>query len=525
MVIAAAEGLIILDISFGSVVLDEVQQQFNTSIAALQGILAGYALIVAAFTLTGGSLGKRWGSHNTFRIGLVLRAIGAVVTACAFDVWSYGLGEAALAGVGMALVSPATSSMVGSLYSGKDNAKAFGMIGASIAIAGGVGPMLGGLIATELSWRWCNWFEFALCLVLLAGSFVIPRIPVALDHPRLDALGILTSAAAFTAIVLGLNQANEWGWWQNAGSPITVFGRSPTLFIVAGGVALLFVFAAIERRRSRLGLAVLLDFELLRNRELRSGLLATFSTQGALAGCLFVVPVYLQIVQGRSAFVSGLYLLPMAATAFLASMLWPRAAQRLRANTLGMIAGVAMLLCTICVYWDVEPALWGSTLLLGIAVFGIGSGIMDSQLDAITQASVPDERASEAAGLQCTADNFGSAIGIALVGTVLIISLSSGAQKYMRDVPVAPSTYDKVEVEVEAGVPMVDADTAEQFLEENGVPPSEVDVLTKAYRNSQNYALETALLAVGGLSIITIVVASRLPRKRLEEIEQESVDA
>ena len=526
VVLAGAEAIIILDIAFGSIVLDDVMTEFGTSVATLQAVLTAYALVVAALTLVGGRLAVRYGNRTMFRVGLAIRAAGAVVTACAFNLVTYGLGEAVLAGIGMALVAPSSSSMTGTLFKGTDRSRAFAAVGMAIAVAGGVGPMLGGWITTNLSWRWCNWFEFAVTAALLAGSFMIPAITRVLERSRFDWAGFLASAASFTAIVMGLERANEWGWWASMASPIEPFGLSLTPFLVAIGIAMMFVFAAIERRRGRAGLPVLLDLELLRDRGLRASLVTTMATQGALAGLLFAIPVYLQIVDGHSAFESGLYLLPMAVTAFLASAIWPRLAARFTADRLGMVAGACMVLCAVLAYWDVEPALVGSTLLVGIGVFGIGSGIMDSQLDAVTLSTVPDERASEAAGLQATSDNFGSAIGIALVGTVLIIALTTGMRNYIDSHPeLSPSIRAAVTSQLDSGLPMVDVEEARAFAASVDLDPTntrDVTDVVNAYKDQQRNALESALIACGALGAITIAASSRLPRRRFTDVDDGS---
>lgn len=515
IVLAGSEAVIVLDLAFGSIVIDDVMAEFGASLAQLQAVLVAYALIVAALTLVGGWFGSRFGSRRALGIGLAIRAAGAAVTACAFDIWSYALGEAVLAGIGMALVAPAASSLTGSLFEGRERSRAFATVGMSIAVAAGIGPVVGGWLTTELSWRWCDWFECAICLALFAGHVVIPVITRTTTRAGFDWTGVVLSGMSFVLIVFGLNQATSWGLWADLQSPLAPFGLSLTPFVVAAGIVMGALFLLVERRRSALGLPVIVSTDMLRNRALRASLLTTVASQGALAGLLFAIPVYLQVIEGRSAVVSGLYLVPMSITAFLASSLWPRLAARVTVNVLGIVAGGFMLLCAVLVYWDMSPALWGSTLLAGVGVFGLGIGIMDSQLDAVTLSTVPTERSEEAAGLQCTSDNFGSALGIALAGTVMILTLTAGMSSYLRAEPeLDPAVRSAVLLRVENGVPVVNVAGAKAFVESTGATPDEVERITTAYRLHQHVALERSLAACGLMALLTIALSTKLPRRR-----------
>lgn len=525
VVLAMAEALIILDLSFGSIAIEAVNRDLGGSIAQLQMIIAVYALIVAGFTLTGGNLGDNWGRRRVFRIGLIIRLVGAALTALAPNIWVYGVGEAVFAGIGMALISPAISSLAASIYSGRDAAKAFGTIGAYIAVAGGVGPVLGGWIVTNMSWRWCNWLEFAITLAILIGSTTVPDVASENGHRPLDRFGAVLTAIGFGAIVIGIQQALEWGWFLDDGSPISVMGLSLVPVLVLGGVALLIWFVFVERRRSAMGKPVLVDMKLFARGGPRPVFVTTFGSQAALAGILFVIPVYLQVVEEKSAFESGIYLIPMAITAFLASAIWPRLARIASPRSIGIFAGCTTIACAALIYWDISPSLAGDPILIAVALFGIGTGILDSQLDAVAQAVTPEEFRSEVAGLQCTADNFGSAIGVALVGTVLLIGLSTGAATLLRENPsISETGRAEANVIVENNLPMLSVGEASAWLEANPATASDAPALVSIYRHAQSDALSTAILVCGALTFVTIAAASRLPRRRLEELEPATLD-
>ena len=256
--------------------------------------------------------------------------------------------------------------------------------------------------------------------------------PRAERTPSLDVVGAALSAAGFALIVLAILQSSTWGWITPkdpptiGGTPLTPFGFSPVIFIILIGVGLLYGLDTWEERRKRRGEDGLFDPNMLQIRTLRAGLITLGVQQLVLMGTFFVLPVYLQVVLGLDAFQTGLRLFPLSIAMLVAALAGPGIAARrsplrvVQTGLLGLSIGAFLLLGAI------DSELRQPALSLALVVFGIGAGLLASQLGNIILSSVGPERSSEAGGLQGTAQNLGASLGTALIGAILLGALSSG---------------------------------------------------------------------------------------------------
>lgn len=252
-------------------------------------------------------------------IGLVIYGCGSAMTAASQTVAVLALGWSILEGLGGAMVLPALAALTAGNYEGRERKVAYAVIGGVAGAGIAIGPILGGWATTELSWRIVFAGEVVLCLVILAMSRLIGDAPRADRIPRLDYVGTALSASGLGAVVLGVLQATTWGWIQPKDSPIEPFGFSLTPFVVAAGGGLLWGFVAWSRHREATGLDPLVHLDLVKIPPLLSGLVGLFTQNLILMGVFFVVPLYLQLVLGLDALDTGIKMLPVSITMFLAS--------------------------------------------------------------------------------------------------------------------------------------------------------------------------------------------------------------
>ncbi|GGL65513.1 MFS transporter [Streptomyces fumigatiscleroticus] len=515
IVLGTAQFLMVLDTSVMNVSISRLVADFDTSVTAIQAVITLYALVMAAFMLIGGRFGDILGRRRMFFLGLAVYGTGSALTAVAPTLRVLALGWSVIEGLGAAMVLPAMAALVAESYRGRDRAVAYGVIGGLAGAGIAVGPLLGGWVTTYLTWRLVFAGEVVVVVAVLVCHRVIVKQPMTGPRPRLDGVGAALSAAGLGIGVLGVLQSTTWGWAQPRNPPFTVLGFAPTLFVVGTGVAVLALFRRWEQRREDRGADPLVHLSLLGRPSLRSGLLALLSQNLILLGLFFTIPLYLQVVQGFDAFQTGLRLLPvsiaMLVTALSASSLGrlvgPRRVVRLALATL--VAAIVWLLATI------DPVIDDAQFAGAMALLGTGMGLLASQLGNVVQSSAGEAERSEAGGLQFTAQNLGSALGTALMGSFVIGALAHAFTTQVADDPrLSEEARRQTGVALEAGITFVTTDEVRSAAERAGLPPSETDAVADSYAAAQLDGLRAAILAAGGIAAASFLVTPHLPDGR-----------
>ncbi|WP_051370510.1 MFS transporter [Streptomyces sp. 142MFCol3.1] len=515
IVLGTAQFLMVLDTSVMNVSISRLVEDFDTEVTAIQAVITLYALVMAAFMIIGGRFGDILGRRRVFVIGMVVYGTGSALTALAPTLWVLVLGWSIIEGLGAALVLPAMAALVAASYRGADRAVAYGVIGGLAGAGIAIGPLLGGWVTTYLTWRLVFAGEVVVVAAVLCSYRVITEPAPSGRRPRLDGVGAALSATGLALGVLGVLQSSSWGWVQPRNPPFTVLGFAPTLFVVGAGVAVLALFVRWERRRDALGADPLMHLALLRRPVLRAGLLTLLSQNLILLGLFFTIPLYLQVVQGFDAFETGLRLLPVSVTMLVASLCGsplarvagPRLVVRLALTTLA--AAIVWLLATI------DPAIDDAQFAWAMAVLGVGTGLLASQLGNVVQSSAGEEERSEVGGLQFTAQNLGSALGTALIGSILIGALAHAFTTQVQENPrLSDEARRQTGVALEAGVNFVSTAQVHTAAEDAGLPPGQVDAVTGSYAAAQLDGLRAAILATGGITLASFLVTSHLPTGR-----------
>jgi MFS family permease len=346
-----------------------------------------------------------------------------------------------------------TQSILNTNFRGRDRAIAFGIWGATIGGMAAVGPLLGGWLTTSFSWRWAFFINVPVAIVAVLGT--LRYIKESKDENArfgLDPLGFLLITFGLGAFVFGLIEGRSYGWWAPE-RPFSIFGWTWPLenvsiipFALGGGILALALFLFVEQRRSRAGKFFLFDVDLWRYPAFRYGNLAGTIVSLGEFGLLFALPLFLQAVIGYSAFETGLVFLSLAIGAFVAapmaarfSHMWgPR-----RVVTLGMaLEAIGIIVTSLLIGVNVS----GLALALPLFVYGIGVGFATAQLTSIVLSDIPAERSGLASGANSTMRQVGSAMGIAILGTILFVNLVSGTSANITAaVPtMAPACVDLV---------------------------------------------------------------------------------
>jgi len=518
-VLGAAQFLMVLDQAVMNVSISQLVADFDTTVTAIQAVIALYALVMAGLMLTGGKLGDIFGRRRAFAVGLCIYCVGSALTAASWSVPSLAIGWSVLEGIGAALVLPAMVALVAGNFRGQDRALAYGVLGGVAGAGIAVGPILGGWATTELSWRIVFAGEVVVAIAILIGIRLVEEPPRPARVPTLDWVGSVLSAAGLGVMVLGVLEASNWGWLRPRSSPLEPFGFSLTPFVIAAGALILAGFVAWERRREERGEDPLVHLGLLRLPRLRAGVAMLVSQNLILMGVFFTVPLFLQIVQGLDALETGVRMLPASVGLFAAALLGSALAKRYPARTLVRIGLAITFVSTLLLLDTVDTTLDDAAFLIAMGVLGIGMGLIVSQLGNVVQSAVGDDDRSEAGGLQNTAAQLGSALGTALLGAIVISGLLLAfTDNIASDPQISSGIQEQVEVHVAAGASFVESEQVEATATEEGVPPQTVAAIVGDYEDGQIAALKTAFLFASLLVLASFFATRGLPTRRFDEI-------
>jgi EmrB/QacA subfamily drug resistance transporter len=515
-VLAAAQFLMVLDQAVMNVAISQLVEDFDTTVTTIQAVIALYALVMAGLMLTGGKLGDIFGRRRVFAVGLVIYGIGSGLTAASWSVPSLMFGWSILEGIGAALVLPALVALVAGTYRDRDRAVAYGVLGGVAGAGIAVGPILGGWVTTDFTWRYVFVGEVLVAIGILLGTRLMAEPERAPGKPTLDWVGSVLSASGLAVLVFGVLQASNWGWLAPRSSPITPFGFSLTPFVIAAGGALIAAFVSWERRRETRGEEPLLHLDLLKIPSLRGGVAMFLAQNLVLMGIFFTIPLFLQIVQGLDALETGIRMLPASVGLFVSAIVGSALATRFAPKPL-VRAGLALVfVSTLLLMGTIEPELDNASFLFAMGVLGVGMGLVVSQLGNVVQSAIGDEQRSEAGGLQNTAQQLGSSLGTALLGAIVITGLITAFTTNVADDPqISDRVEQQVEVQLSAGGSFVPSHEVREAAKSERLSPRTTDALVSHYEDAQLEALKLAFLVAALLVLASLWSTRRLPTERL----------
>jgi EmrB/QacA subfamily drug resistance transporter len=518
MVLCAAQFVMVLDSAVMNVSISQIVADLDTTISGVQLAITMYTLVMAAFMLVGAKLGDIYGRDRIFAIGLAVYGTGSFITAISPNLGVLLFGWSLVEGIGAVLVIPAIAALCAVNYEGKDRAFAYGLIGGVSGAAIAAGPLIGGYVTTEFSWRYVFLGEDVIVILILLFKRRMKRAPKAERRPQLDVVGAALSAAGLALVVYGILKSSAWGWLEPQNPPsvngneITPFGLSPVPFLIVGGLVILGCFWLWLDRREEQGRDPLLDRTLLKITHMRAGLTTLTMQQLILLGTFFVLPVYLQVVLGLDAFETGKRLFPMSISMLIAAMLGPRVAAKRSPKRTAQIGLAALVVGSFVLLGTIDVELNSVQFGIGLAIFGIGAGLLISQLGNIIISSAPPEKTNEAGGLQGTAQNLGASLGTALIGAVLLTGLTNGFVDRIQGNPALPASTEAALVErANKGLDAVPVDQVEQAAIEGGLPADQAKAVADAYGEAELDGLRNALAAVAFFSVLAFWFTRNLP--------------
>lgn len=525
VVMSLALAIIVIDTTLLNVSLGNIIRDLNTDIQKIQWVITAYSLTLAALTVTGGRLGDIFGRKRMFMLGAIIFAIGSFIASISTSFGMMLSGESIIEGIGAALMMPATSSLLVANFKGRDRAIAFGVWGGIAASAAAIGPILGGFLTSHFSWRWGFRINVFVTILLLLGSVLIHDDKQDKKHSSIDFGGILLSAIGLLAVVFGVIESTTYGWWAEK-TPFTIFdltfdlgGISIVPFAILLGIVVLVLFVLWEIRVEKKGVKPLVSMKLFENKQFRSAMLTTGVMSLGQAGLIFSIPVFLQSVRGLDAFHTGLGLLPLSISLLICSPLSAYISKKILPKRLVQIGLAIDVIAMIVLRFSFRPDATALTFAPGLALYGMGMGLIMAQVSNIALSAVSVSDAGEASGVNNTLRQVGTSFGSAIVGAALLgalaLNLNSGIQNnqhipdlwkpYLENAIAAQA--DNIEFSGDPQVKMRLPDSVKEDLHN-----IRDEAITNANKAAMNYAILFAFLG--------FLASFQLPNARPGHVEK-----
>jgi MFS family permease len=429
VVILLAQFIIVVDSTFMNVSISTLVADFDTTVTGIQNAITLYTLVMAAFMIAGAKVGDIIGRKRAFVIGLGVYSVGTTLTAVSPTLGFFILGWSVLEGLGAAVMLPAMMSLIVSNFAaGPARAKAYAGFAAIAGIAAGIGPIIGGIFTTYLSWRFAFASELLVALFIFSQLKIVADAPFVGRKPRFDRTGFALSATGLILVVLGIVMASAYGLFTTrtdviiAGQIVSSAGQiSPTVVLVAIGLAFLIVFILVERARDRHHRDTLLDLRLFSIRAVSAGSVVQLLQYLVLTGAIFALSLYVQMELNYSAIQSGVTVLPLSLAVLLAAAVSGRVFSRRFTPRSVILAGfVITVVGASAMGLLARNATSGAEFIVGLALIGFGVGTIASQNQNLIMSSVEPQRSNETSGVINTSQNIGASLGTSLAGALIL---------------------------------------------------------------------------------------------------------
>ena len=440
-IIIISAFIVVLDNTVLNVAIPTILREFHTTLPSLEWVVTGYALTFASLLIIGGRLGDVYGHRRVFVIGAALFGVGSLLASISHSVGMMILGEAIIEGIGASLMLPSTLAILSTTFHGRERATAFATWGATAGVGAASGPVVGGFLTNFYSWRWAFRINVVIAPLAILGAMLFMRRGV--RGPRaikVDAPGAALISVGMFSLVFALSEGGIYGWitpikdFSVAGHLVWPATRSvsviPFFFVFAAAILVTFVF--FERAKERRDGHPLFEFAYLRFKSYRYGLMTGVVISMGQLGISFVLPVFLQDGRHITPWHNGLWVLPSGLFVIVGAQLGGRLIHRfgtIQVVRTGLVIyeiGLLLMLRSLSLH------LTALGLLPGLACYGLGIGFALAQLTNVVLFEIPAVGTGVASGANTTVRQVGSALGVAVIGTVLTVQTVSHAVQRIK---------------------------------------------------------------------------------------------
>ena len=473
---------------------------------------------MAAFILLGAKLGAKFGSRLVFQIAVVVHGLAMAGVMLSVNAGMLFVAQAA-SGVMISLISPALTVFIATNFKGRQQGQAIGFLAAAIPAAGVLALLIAGTFATTIGWRYSFALVVALAVLNLILSFRISKVQ-AIAEVAIDWTGAIIAAISIILLSFGFSGLAPWGvLFATDAAPFEILGLSPAPLLVILGVVGAQIFFLWLRKRKREGKPQIFDLDVLKSGAERA---TTFCMAAMLfigTAANFLIPLYIQIVQGRSGIETSFSIIPYTLSIFVASstvaVLYDKFAPRVIASAGFIVVAAALTLIAFTIRNDWTQAL----IVTGLILLGLGQGAIVALVFNTLLSAAPKQLAGDVGAWRGLVHNLSGSVGIA-VATVFAVSLLSGIiQSQANDHPEIPaSLVEQVNFD---NVNFMTNDQLESALSgATDATPEQVEAAIAINEEARLVALKVSLLGLAGLALLAIVPALRMPGFRKEDLPE-----
>lgn len=511
--------------AFGIIMLAQVQMAFNVnaipvSVGPISDELSAsatdvgtalviYSLFVAAFVILGAKLGKIIGERLVFQVSALAHGAAMALMASAPDVRTMNLAQA-IAGLAAALLVPTLVVLIAANYKGRQQEQALGILAGAPAISGALAFFVAGFLATALSWRISFGMLAIVSVLVLVLSFWLP--PVKRQRGiQIDFVGAVLAAVSILLIIFGFNNLNNWGlFFAKPGAPFNILGISPSPVMMVLGIVVGQAFITWLYRRQKQGKSPLLAIEVIDSREEQAATLSMFVI-GALGPAVnFLIPIFMQIVQGRTSFETSVAMVPYTLSVFIAATLIVRLFRRFSPRTIGVIGFFVVAVGLVLLAWVLENDISTVQVIIALVIVGIGEGALLTLVFNVLVSASPKKFAGDVGALRGTVNNMSTALGTAVAGVLAVGILSALIGRTLIDHPtLIPELVEQVNLD---NVNFISNDQLQETLAETTTAtPEQIDEAVQINYAARLAALKISFLVLAGISLLTVFPAARMP--------------
>ena len=490
--VSVAIFMLLLDITVVNVALPDIQRSLHSSFSDLQWVVDAYALTLATFLLTAGSVADLLGRKRVFIAGLFVFTISSAVCGLSTTPLELNLARA-VQGTGGAMMFATALALLAQAFHGKERGTAFGVFGAVTGGAVAVGPVIGGVITSGIGWEWIFFVNIPIGIVAVLIAFRKVEDSRDPDATGIDWAGLVTFSAALFLLVYALVQGNEKGW-----------GSTEIVALLIAAVVLLALFVTVEHMQSR----PMLDLALFRRPAFSGANIVAFAVSSSFFAMFLYLTLYIQDVLGYSPVQAGLRFLPSTLLSFAVAPVAGRLSVRVPVRLL-LGGGLVLVGAGLLAMTGLDAGSGWTVLIPGFILAGSGVGLLNPPLASTAIGVVPHERSGMASGINSTFRQVGIATGIAGLGAIFQHSVTHGTTVALRASGHAPevlaSAHGQLATLLESGNVTQIART---------LPPAARIALEHSYRVGftgafTTIALIAAILALTGAALAFLLVRGR----------------
>jgi EmrB/QacA subfamily drug resistance transporter len=413
--VSIAIFMLLLDITVVNVALPDIQRSLHSSFSDLQWVVNAYALTLAAFLLTSGSVADLIGRKRVFIAGLFVFTISSAVCGLSTTPLMLNLARA-VQGTGGAMMFSTALALIAEAFHGRERGTAFGVFGAVTGAAVAVGPVLGGIITSGIGWKWI--FFVNIPIGVAAVFITLAKVQDSRDPNAtgVDWPGLLTFSSSLFLFVYALIEGNEKGW-----------GSTEIVALLTAAVVLIVAFVVVEHLQSR----PMLDLSLFRRPAFAGASIVAFTLSGSFFAMFLYLTLYIQDVLGYSPLHAGLRFLPTTLLSFAVAPVAGRLSVRVPVRLL-LGSGLVLIGIGLIAMTTIDASSHWTVLIPGFLLAGAGVGLVNPPLASTAIGVVPYERSGMASGINSTFRQVGIATGIAGLGAVFQHSVTRGTTATLR---------------------------------------------------------------------------------------------